>query len=54
MAKGFWDDYDKKQKRIMEERDKALTQSGKKFPPVTVGNRTPGKQTPAKQTKKKK
>ena len=49
MAKGFWDDYNKNQKKIMEEREKA--NKGKSYPPVKVGNRTPAKKTPANKKK---
>lgn len=45
MAKGFWDDFNKKQKKIMEEQEKA--NKGKTYPPVKVGTRTPVKK-PAK------
>ena len=47
MAKGFWDDYNKEQQRIMEQREKA--NKGQKHKPLTVGN---GSRTPA-DTKKK-
>ncbi len=46
MAKGFWDDFNKKQKKIMEEQEKA--NKGKTYPPVKVGTRTPVKKTTAK------
>lgn len=49
--KGFWDDYNKKQKQIMEERIKAAQNKPYKEPagPI-VGNRVPG--TPIKKPKK--
>lgn len=52
-GKGFWDDYNKNQKRIMEEREKA--NSGKQHPKPAgplIGKRTPG--TTAKKPAKKK
>ena len=45
--KGFWDDYNRNQKKIMEEQDKA--NKGKTYPLVKVGTKTPAK----KPTKKK-
>lgn len=55
MAKGFWDNYNKKQRDIMEEREKA--NKGKTFKPIKPGNRTPvtqnKKPTEKNQTKKK-
>lgn len=51
MAKGFWDDYNKRQQKIMEEREKA--NKGKTHKPLKVGNRTPGEQTKKPTPKKK-
>ncbi len=49
-GKGFWDDYNQKQRKIMEEQDKA--NNGKTYSPIKPGNRKPG--TPVKPAKKKK
>lgn len=47
MATGnSWDEYNKKQRAIMEEREKA--NKGKKQAPVKVGNRTPSKKPTTK------
>ncbi len=51
-GKGFWDDYNKDQKRIMEEREKANNGKHKKPAGPLVGKRTPA--TPAKKPAKKK
>lgn len=47
MAKGFWDDYNKQQKKIMEEQEKSMSKK-KPYPPVKVGNRTPVAKKPTK------